>query len=132
MRRRSGTATTAATGDPAVGDGFYALFLPGSGRQQVTLTDAHYPAAPVTATVTTGAVTPLNVRLASGRLQVTNGPVTATAVMGSAATRESPSVVFIDGKLYVAGTLTTTATPSRRWRSTTQPPGPGRRGRACR
>jgi N-acetylneuraminic acid mutarotase len=82
------TATTAATGDPGVGDGFYYMFLPGTGSQQFTAAKRNYVTATGTATVTADAVTPVNFTLQAGQLSVTPGTVSETMAMGSSTTQD--------------------------------------------
>ncbi len=82
------TATTApTTGDPSIGDGFYYMFVPTTGSQQLTAAKAGYTTATGTATVTAGAATPLNMTMQAGQLSVTPGSLSSTIGMGGSATQ---------------------------------------------
>jgi N-acetylneuraminic acid mutarotase len=84
----SDTVTTApTTGDPNIGDGFYYMFVPGTGSQQFTAAKSLYTTATGTATVTAGAATPLNITMQAGQLSITPGSVSSTIAMGSSATQ---------------------------------------------
>jgi N-acetylneuraminic acid mutarotase len=82
------TTTIATPDDPKIGNGFYALFSPGTGGQQFTATQTTYATATRTATVTAGAVTQLNFALQAGQLSVTPGSVTGTVAMGGTASQD--------------------------------------------
>ncbi|MCW2935728.1 MAG: peptidase and in kexin sedolisin, partial [Actinomycetia bacterium] len=78
--------TAPTTGDPSIGDGFYYMFVPGTGSQQFTAAKSLYTTATGTATVTAGATTPLNITMQAGQLSITPGSVSSTVAMGSSAT----------------------------------------------
>jgi N-acetylneuraminic acid mutarotase len=82
------TATTApATGDAGIGDGFYYMFVPGTGSQQLSAAATNYVTATGTATVTAGAVTPLDMTMQAGQLTVTPASPSSTVAMGGSATQ---------------------------------------------
>jgi N-acetylneuraminic acid mutarotase len=83
------TATTApTTGDPSIGDGFYSMFVPGTGSQQLTAAKTNYTTATGTATVTAGAVTPLTITMQAGQLSITPASPSSTVAMGGSATQD--------------------------------------------
>jgi hypothetical protein len=81
------TASTAPTGDPAIGDGFYWMFSPLTGSQSLTAAKGKY--GPVTTTATIGANTTTHVdfSLPAGRVGVDAASLSATVKWGKTATR---------------------------------------------
>jgi len=68
----AGFATTTSVptpGDDRVADGFYRLFVPGSGRELVVASAEDHPDARAQVRITPGEVVPLDLALASGRLE---------------------------------------------------------------
>lgn len=89
------TATTVPTpADPAVDDGFYALFAPGSGTQSFTATKKLYGATTLSADVVPDGVVRLDFPLRAGHLSV-GPPVERTVAMGERA--EATLTVTNDG-----------------------------------
>ena len=72
--------------DPNRGDGFYALFYPGSGSHPVTATMADYVSVQHNVTVAVDAVTPATFSLPAGQLAVSTPTVAVTSRMGSSTT----------------------------------------------
>ncbi len=80
------TATTAA--DPGQGDGFYQLFVPATGNQQLTVSQAHYTTA--TKTLTVSQTTPVrgDAALAAGRITVKQSNLSTLATLGGKETTQ--------------------------------------------
>jgi hypothetical protein len=104
----SQTVTTApTTGDPDIGDGFYYMFTPTTGRQQFTAAKRDYTSLTRSVSVTADGVAALNLTLQAGQLSITPGSVSATVRMGRAATK---NLTFKDtGRAPVTVNLTNNA-----------------------
>jgi N-acetylneuraminic acid mutarotase len=87
------TAVTAATNDPAVGDGFYFLFSPNTGSQQFTASMANYTSESATVNVAPHWTTTADITLQAGQLSVSPGSLTVTERMGQS---QSEPVKFTD------------------------------------
>jgi energy-converting hydrogenase Eha subunit A len=83
----SSPTVTATTGpaDPSTGEGFYHLFMPGSGSQQFTAAKNAYASLTKSVTVASSAVTQANYTLQAGQLKVTPASVSKTIGMGNSA-----------------------------------------------
>jgi N-acetylneuraminic acid mutarotase len=85
----SQTVTTApTTGDPSIGDGFYNMFMPGTGSQQFTAAKKGYTSLTKSVSVAADGVAALNLSLQAGQLSITPGSVSATVGMGNATTKD--------------------------------------------
>jgi N-acetylneuraminic acid mutarotase len=79
--------TVATPLDPNLADGYYSVFVPGSGKHNLTAAKFDYVTTPQTVNVRANAVVEANYRLKAGQLQVTPGSITASASLGGHATR---------------------------------------------
>lgn len=82
------TATTGATGDPAVGVGYYWLFSKLTGARQFTVSKTGYDKATVTPTVRANLLTRQDATLAAGRVEVSAADIAATVKMGTSVTKQ--------------------------------------------
>jgi carboxypeptidase family protein/Kelch motif protein len=73
--------------DPNLGDGYYSLFVPGTGEHTLSAAKFDYVTAPRTVNVRANSTVEANYRLKAGQLQVTPGSITASAGLGGHATR---------------------------------------------
>lgn len=80
------TATSGPTGDPAVGDGFYWLFTPKTGKQPFVASKAGYASDTRTPTAPANLTTRQDFVLKAGRITVTPESINATVKMGASAT----------------------------------------------
>lgn len=81
-------ATTVATpADPQLGDGFFALFVPGVGAHVLTATKSNYTALPATVKVHADSTVSVSYRLKTGRLEITPGSLDVSIGSGRQATR---------------------------------------------
>ena len=87
----AGSATTASLAmpdDPALGDGFYWMFTPGTGATTVTTAAPRHATATARTTIAADSVRSLSPSLAAGRLAVSGGDVALSADLGHKAARE--------------------------------------------
>ncbi|HEY1914378.1 MAG TPA: carboxypeptidase regulatory-like domain-containing protein [Streptosporangiaceae bacterium] len=83
--KHGGSATSAATADPAIPGGFYWMFSP-SGTRSFTATDGTYVAATASVAVARNAVTSRNWSLQAGHLTVTPASLSAAMALGESKT----------------------------------------------
>ncbi len=82
----SDQATTALSGDPAIGDGYYWLFPSLTGSHQFTAAKAPYQGASQTVNVAADGSTLANFGLGAGQLSVTPSSITTSQVLGTTTT----------------------------------------------
>ncbi|WP_329456735.1 carboxypeptidase regulatory-like domain-containing protein [Streptomyces sp. NBC_01497] len=83
------TATTVATPeDPKLGDGYYSLFSPETGKRDLAVAKAPYTALSKTLKVAADSTVPASYKLKAGRLQITSGPISGSVGWGERTTRK--------------------------------------------
>ncbi|WTP79743.1 carboxypeptidase regulatory-like domain-containing protein [Streptomyces sp. NBC_00178] len=81
------TTTVATPGDPALDDGLYLLFSPGTGRHDVTAARPRYTQLTKTVAVAADSAVPVSFKLRAGQLTVNPESVGATVGWGKSAAR---------------------------------------------
>nr|WP_246144576.1 carboxypeptidase regulatory-like domain-containing protein [Actinacidiphila oryziradicis] len=82
-------ATAVATPeDPNLGDGFYSLFAPGTGKHSFTAVKSDYTALSEKVNVAADSTTSASYKLRTGRLEITPGSLDASVGWGRQATRK--------------------------------------------
>src|SRR5579859_97722 len=79
----SDTATTAASADPAIGDGYYWMFSSLTGSHPFTAAKAPYQSVTQTVNVTAGGSTRADFALAAGKLSISPASISSTQVLGT-------------------------------------------------
>ncbi|MGH3404680.1 MAG: hypothetical protein ACRDRJ_19580 [Streptosporangiaceae bacterium] len=79
----SDKATTALSGDPAIGDGYYWLFSSLTGSHQFTAAKAPYQTASQAVSVAADSSTGANFGLGAGQLTVTPSSISTSQVLGT-------------------------------------------------
>jgi N-acetylneuraminic acid mutarotase len=79
--------TVATPEDPYLGDGYYSLFVPGTGGQVLTADKFDYVGTAQTVGVRAHDVVPAYYRLKAGRLAVSPGSITASVTLGASTSR---------------------------------------------
>ncbi|MER5916010.1 carboxypeptidase regulatory-like domain-containing protein [Streptomyces sp. NPDC001982] len=83
------TATTVATpDDPKLGDGYYSLFSPETGKHGLAVAKPPYTALSTKVKVAADSTVPASYKLKAGRLQITSGPISASVGWGERTTRK--------------------------------------------
>ena len=79
--------TVATPEDPNLADGYYSLFVPGSGKHALTARKFNYVTTRQTVNVRANSAVPANYRLAAGQLRVAPGSIQAAVGPGGRASR---------------------------------------------
>ncbi|CAG6390787.1 carboxypeptidase regulatory-like domain-containing protein [Streptomyces cocklensis] len=83
------TATTVATpDDPKLGDGYYSLFSPETGKRDLAVAKRPYTALSEKVKVAADSTVSASYKLKAGRLQVTSDPISASVGWGGRTTRK--------------------------------------------
>ncbi|RKS75544.1 Kelch motif protein [Motilibacter peucedani] len=100
------STTTSSSDDPAVGKGFYELFVPSAGSRSVTLTRKNYQTAVRPVALRPDAVVPLDVALKAGRV--------ASSATGIGVTEQPGGIGHADVTLSNTGTAPVSVTVTER------------------
>jgi N-acetylneuraminic acid mutarotase len=78
--------TVATPDDPNLGDGYYSLFVPGTGKHVLTADKFDYVSTPQTVNVRANSAVEADYSLKAGELRVTPGSITASVGLGKSTT----------------------------------------------